>query len=162
MKYRFFAPWDWIVSLVTVLLLSFFGGLLFFTEQNLIPQIMYICIILICALFGVYGYTIQNESIHIIRLGWKKRIKITDIKKVEFIPNAMKKSIRTWGIGGAFGYIGYFNNRILGKYKAFATNRKNTVILYLNSKENLYVLTPDKPEAFIECLKKQMPNCICE
>ncbi len=156
MKHWFFATWDWKVSIITILFLSLFGGLLFFTEQNLIPRIMYVCIVLICALFGVFGYHIKDDELRIIRLGWVKTIKFTDIKKVEFKPNAMKRSIRTWGIGGAFGYIGYFSNRILGKYKAFATNTNNTVLIYLKHNDYIHVVTPDNPKDFIECLKSYL------
>ena len=111
-------------------------------------------IILGCAAYGVYGYSIQDGKLLVLRLGWAKEIPFSEIIDVEVKPNAMMGSIRTWGIGGLFGYIGYFRNRILKSYKAYATHRRKTVVV--STKAHLIVVTPDDPEAFAASLKESI------
>ena len=64
-------------------------------------------------------------------------------------------SLRTMGIGGLFGFVGYFHNEILGSYRAYATNELNTVVLVFDGET--IVVTPDDPEAFVEAVKAASP-----
>ncbi|WP_445665879.1 PH domain-containing protein [Fodinibius sp. AD559] len=59
---------------------------------------------------GIFGYHIQDGQLKILRLGWSKDINLSEIESVEFKPHAMTGSVRTFGIGGMFGY---FRNSIL-------------------------------------------------
>ena len=110
---RFKAPWDPLlismtVGIVTLLILvGALTGILWMMLLNW-------GIILICVALGVYGYSIQNGELQIVRLGWSKNIRFADIRWVENKPIAMMGSLRTLGIGGMFGYIGKFKNSILG------------------------------------------------
>ena len=63
-------------------------------------------------------------------------------------------SLRIAGIGGVFGYIGHFKNRILGNYKAYATHRRKTVVILTNKNEQI-VITPDDPELFVQVLREE-------
>ncbi len=60
-------------------------------------------------------------------------------------------SIRAMGIGGLFGFVGYYRNEILGTYKAYATNEFSTVVLDLSGEK--IVVTPDKPDEFAEAVE---------
>jgi len=64
----------------------------------------------------------------------------------------MMGSLRLFGIGGFFSYCGSFKNRVLGSYKAYATHRKNTVVITTKEGEKI-VITPSNPELFVEELK---------
>ena len=153
---RFNAPWDLLLIVITILVLSLLISISFYT-QSLAPVILNSLIILFAASFGVYGYRIEGSSLKIIRLGWSKEIQLFDIKEIDFKPQAMRGSIRTWGIGGLFDYIGYFRNRTLSSYKAYATHRKKTVVITTNRNEQI-VVTPDSPEEFVQSMRVAILN----
>ena len=124
--------------------LAFIGGIF--------SVIMAIVFISFGVFFGVYGYSLQPQELRIIRLGWSKDIPYNDIVDIEYSPDAMMGSLRKFGIGGFFSYYGMFKNRVLGDYKAYATHRKNTVVITIKSGKKI-VVTPSDPERFVEELK---------
>lgn len=154
LRKNFRAPWDFTLITVTSFVVVGLLALNFYT-QSLVPTIFTFGIIIITAAFGVYGYKIEDKTLVILRLGWSKRFQLSDIKSIDYKPIAMAYSIRTWGIGGVFGYIGYFKNRTLSNYKAYATHRRKTVVIVLKNKSQI-VVTPDNPEEFVESLKASL------
>lgn len=70
-------------------------------------------------------------------------IDITKIKSA-FIPDidSMRFTIRTFGNGGLFGYLGLFYNPAYGKMKWYATRRDNYIMLIMQDNTKI-VLTPD-------------------
>jgi hypothetical protein len=148
---QFKAPWDWLLITITTVCLTllFIGG---FLSQNLAIIILLTGISLLAASLGVYGYSIHDQLLEIKRLGWSTHIDLSDIKNIEYSPNAMSGSLRLLGIGGVFGFIGYFKNRSLGKYRAYATHRQKTVIITTNMNDQI-VVTPDDPQAFVQSVK---------
>lgn len=153
MRHQFKAPWDFKLIMMTSLILLILIGPLFMKPGASISLLL-TAIILICAAYGVYGYSIQDNKLKIIRLGWSKDIELSTIKNVEAKPHAMMGSLRTWGIGGLFGYIGYFKNSILGNYKAYATHTEKAVLI--ETADQKYIVTPDDPAEFIKSLKHEL------
>lgn len=151
MKTQFRAPWDGMLITITTVIVILLIGLDSFTD-SLISMVISWSIILGSAVFGVYGYSLQDGKLRILRLGWSKDINLSDISKVEVKPDAMVGSLRKWGIGGLFSYLGYFSNQILGSYKAYATHRKKTVLITTKN-DGLIVVTPDDPHSFTETIK---------
>ena len=150
MKKQFRSSWDFLLIGMTFLIsaaliaLAFIGGIF--------SVIMAIVFISFGVFFGVYGYSLQPQELRIIRLGWSKDIPYNDIVDIEYSPDAMMGSLRKFGIGGFFSYYGMFKNRVLGDYKAYATHRKNTVVITIKSGKKI-VVTPSDPERFVEELK---------
>lgn len=146
----FKAPWDWLLILmtsgVTILLL----GLNYYTP-GIVSTLITWSIILGALGFGIFGYHIEDKQLKILRLGWSKNIDLSEIISVEFKPHAMTGSVRTFGIGGLFGYVGYFRNSILKSYKAYVTHLGKTVVL--RTKEGEIVVSPDDPEVFVTSIK---------
>lgn len=153
MRKQFKAPWDLKLTAITTILGVVLIGILFYIP-GLWPSLLILGILLGCAAFGVYGYSIQDGKLKIIRLGWATEIQLSAIQKIEQKPHAMMGSIRVFGIGGLFGYIGYFKNSILGKYKAYATHSDKTVLII--TKNARIIVTPDDPLEFTESLKESM------
>lgn len=154
MKQQFRAPWDVLLIGITTVVIAILVGLDYATSGP-IPTIITWSIILGTAAFGVYGYSIQDEGLRILRLGWSKDIPFSSIHKIEYVPNAMLGSIRTFGVGGLFCYLGYFKNRVLGQYKAYATHRKRTVLLTTQDKDQI-IVSPDDPDSFVQTMKEAM------
>ncbi|SMO66710.1 PH domain-containing protein [Gracilimonas mengyeensis] len=154
MKKQFRAPWDLLLTSLTVIVIAVLIGINYATP-GLITTLITWGIILGTAAFGVYGYSVQNEKLKILRLGWSKDLSFSSIKKIEYTPNAMLGSIRTFGVGGLFCYLGYFKNSVLGSYKAYATHRKRTVVVTTQDDDQI-VLSPEKPKDFVETIKERM------
>lgn len=104
-----------------------------------------------CVLFTIRGYSITNGSLFVKRLFWSNKIDLIRLRDIKINPEAMAKSIRTFGNGGLFSFSGRFRNSELGAYRAFATDPKKSVILRFTDKT--IVVTPDKPEDFSNAIK---------
>lgn len=148
---QFRAPWDLKLIAITSGVIIIFGGLNYATP-SLWSTILLWSIILGSATFGVYGYSIQDGKLKILRLGWSKDINLSEIDNVEEKPNAMLGSFRRFGIGGLFGYIGHFSNSILGRYKAYATHSNRTVVINVDNEQ--IVISPDNTEEFVVALRQ--------
>lgn len=103
------------------------------------------------ALCTVRGYSITPDTILIHRLCWKTKLSRQGLESAEFQPGILRRSIRTFGNGGLFSFTGWYYNRTLGGYRAYATDIRRTVVLRLQGKT--IVLTPDEPERFVSELK---------
>ncbi len=157
-KYQYRAPWDFLLIIITSAVVVLLVGVNVITASITgIPTIIAIAVVLGCAAFGVYGYSIQDGKIKILRLGWSKDIPINDIKSINYMPNAMLGSIRTFGNGGVFGYIGHFRNGILGNYQAYVTHRIMTVVIRTKDNKH-YVISPDDPEQFVSSMGEFISN----
>jgi hypothetical protein len=94
-------------------------------------------------MYSVHGYSLRGGKLLIHRLGWATKYELSELEECHVIPNAMMGSMRVFGNGGLFGYTGLFRNAILGRYRAFATRRKNCLILKFG--DTTVALTPDEP-----------------
>ncbi len=77
----------------------------------------------------------------------------SEIKNIQLIDNQkLKGSIRTFGVGGVFGYFGQFLNRDLGCMTWYATQRDHNAVLIELTNNKKIILTPDEPEQFVQQL----------
>ncbi|HNP64376.1 MAG TPA: PH domain-containing protein [Woeseiaceae bacterium] len=104
------------------------------------------------ALFMIRGYELTKDKLLVRRLGWKSVVDLSGLKGVEINPDAMKRSLRSFGNGGLFCFAGKFWNRELGSYRAFATDPRLAVILRLATRT--IVVTPDDPTKFKSQLER--------
>ena len=103
-------------------------------------------ILLSAAFFVIRGYILMEDTLLVQRLGWASRIDLSDLNAAETDPEAMTRSIRTFGNGGLFCFAGKFRNKKLGSYRAFVTAPKRSVILRFT--DRTIVVSPEEPEAF--------------
>ncbi len=159
----FNAPWGtsikWITALCTVILLgipliSYFSGPLNDTVWILGLMVLPLSIFIITSFFMIQGYTLSGDILLIQRLGWQSKLNLRNLMSAEIDPEAMSRSIRTFGNGGLFCFAGAFRNKKLGSYRAFATDPKRSVILKFPNRT--VVVTPDQPDVFITTVKKQI------
>jgi len=112
-----------------------------------IPFLFFISIL--CFILKPSCYILEDETIIIHRIFKDVKILRSDILKVELVPaEKLKWSIRTFGVGGLFGYFGKFYNRNIGSMTWYATQRENFVLIK-TSKNNI-IITPDEAEDFVE------------
>ena len=94
-----------------------------------------------------YNLTLDKLIIH--RLFMDVKIERNNIKSLELIDKEkISWSIRTFGVGGLFGYYGKFANTKLGSMTWYAT-RKDKMVLVQTIDNRKIILTPDNPDKFI-------------
>ena len=159
MTHTFNAPWGKALLIMTLLASILLLGMpLFALLKDFgqaapryiligIPLIIYIP----CLFFIIRGYEVSDKVLYVQRLVWKTKVDLQHLRDVTVNPDAMKKSIRTFGNGGLFSFSGWFKNSTLGSYRAFATDLKNSVVLQFT--DRTIVVTPDRPNEFSELLK---------
>jgi hypothetical protein len=101
---------------------------------------------LLSAAFMVRGYVVTGGFLCIKRLGWVTRLDLSRLTSATVDPNAVERSVRIFGNGGFFSFTGWFRNKKLGSYRAYATDTKKTVVLRFA--DQTVVITPDDPERF--------------
>lgn len=118
----------------------------------LVGAIVPIVILVGAAAFTVRGYSIQNGTLLIHRLGWSSHVPLSSLTGVETDPTALQESIRIFGNGGAFGFSGWAYHSRLGRFLVYATDPSRSVVLRFPQRNVL--ITPEDPALFIEEVKK--------
>lgn len=109
-------------------------------------------------LYRPINYYLTDEHLIIHRPVKDVIIKRQNIKKVERInEKQMKWTVRTFGVGGFFGYYGKFVNSKFGNMTWYATRRDRTILIETIDNKHL-VVTPDEPDEFIKQLSTQVVN----
>ncbi|SOD11871.1 PH domain-containing protein [Pedobacter xixiisoli] len=102
--------------------------------------------------FSPTGYIITADEIMIRRPLTNVRIKRVDIERVELVEEqTMNGALRTFGVGGLFGYYGGFANTSIGRMTWYAT-RKDTAVLLRTVNDKKIILTPNERQQFVNHL----------
>jgi hypothetical protein len=105
-----------------------------------------------CALFTVRGYRIAGRTLLVKRLFWWTPISLEGLRDALVDPEAMRKAVRICGNGGMFSFSGWFWNKRLGRFRAYATDLRRTIVLTFPDRR--IVLSPDQPDAFVAALTR--------
>jgi hypothetical protein len=150
------APWGGLLKAMTlfcaVILLGIPATVLIQTGRVPLPTLLPPAVLIAAAFFMIRGYELRPGRLAVKRLGWESRIDLAGLQSAEFDPSAMSGSIRTFGNGGLFCFAGWFRNKKLGSYRAFATDSARSVVLKFPKRT--LVVTPGDPEAFVNALSK--------
>jgi hypothetical protein len=130
------------------------------TAQHVPGAISWVSVLPVLILLGavpftIRGYGIGSDCILVHRLWWSTVLPRAGMVSAVVERDAMRGSLRTFGNGGAFSITGFYYNRRLGSYRAFVTDPHRTVVLRYASRR--VVLSPDKPEEFVEDLALGRP-----
>jgi PH (Pleckstrin Homology) domain-containing protein len=103
----------------------------------------------IAFVFRPINYNITNDKIIVHRLFMDVKIDRAQIKSVQLLDKGkIDWSIRTFGVGGLFGYFGKFANTKLGSMTWYAT-RRNRAVLVRTINDKKIILTPNDPDKFV-------------
>jgi len=109
----------------------------------------FILILLFTYGFSPKGYALEDGQFTVWRPFKAKQFQISDIISVTAVEKKnLKGSIRTFGVGGLFGYFGLFRNSTYGNMVWFATRRDRFVVIERSNGKTI-VITPDDPAAFV-------------
>lgn len=99
--------------------------------------------------FRPIGYELTTGELIICRPIKNVRISIKQIRNVELVDRKdMGIAIRTFGVGGLFGYYGKFASTKLGNMTWYGTRTKGTVLIHTYDNKKI-ILTPDDINNFI-------------
>lgn len=115
-------------------------------------SILPLLIVVGAALFTIRGYSVTNDAILIHRLFWDTKLSRQGLLSADLDPDAFRGAMRTFGNGGLFGFMGWYQSSHLGSFRAFATDSARTVVL--RYAENAVVVTPDQPDRFVQDLSQ--------
>ena len=147
-----------ITSISITLLFAFMAIFLFPLLQHESFCVTVLTIVLIIATYIISlgysprGYQIIEDMLVINRLFYNAKFERRKIEKVEMLSNEqMGFAIRTFGVGGLFGYFGYFSSKNQGSMLWYATQREKFVMIHLEGNKKI-VLTPDDAVGFVSDL----------
>jgi len=119
--------------------------------------IIILSVVIIPALYTPIRLSVTNEKIILRRIAGKIEINLDNVYSVAKISKReISHSIRTFGSGGLFGYLGQFRNKLIGDYTMYATERQNLV--YITATKGKYIFSCSKPHEFIELVNKKTKN----
>jgi len=164
------APWSTALKVI-----SFFGSILLvgggISAVQAIPQGTHVpyaeavgtvvafvppAIAVFALLFVVVGYELKPRQLHIRRLLWSTQVSLNGLQRIHADPAMMKCSTKVMGNGGLFSITGLYQNRVLGRYRAFVTNPEYAVALFLP--DRIIVISPEDPEAFMQAICSRFPK----
>jgi len=110
----------------------------------------------VAGFFTVRGYALDDTQLSVRRLLTSTRIPLVGLRRAWIDPTVCKGSLRVMGNGGLFSFTGWFQNKRLGRYRLFATDFRNAVVLKFP--DRTIVVTPAEPHAFVEHLHHVIPG----
>ena len=156
MKYK--ASLDKLAWIVTIIVTILFVGAaalqlaLIKQMDSIVPATISIGLLLIYAIafaFRPAGYTVSNDQLIIHRPVKDVKIMKSDIQNAQVITKKdIGWAVRTFGVGGLFGYYGKFANSTIGNMTWYATRRDKPVLITTADNKKI-IVTPDEPEQFV-------------
>ena len=164
---RFRARWSVTVWVMTLLILALAAYLLILGFSSMpgddfqrLMGLIFAGILGIAVLFAPRAFYVTKDSVIVKRSGTDLVIKIQDIDQIRRIRlREFGFSIRTFGVGGFFGYYGKFYSRQIGSHNAYATNCKSLVLIQCTNGKK-YVLSPEHADKFVEMVKRNIQHKI--
>jgi hypothetical protein len=98
--------------------------------------------------FMVRGYLLTDKDIEVQRLGWRTLLPLAGLVAVTGEPQGLRGSVRLFGNGGLFVVSGWFWNKRIGRFRAYATDPARAVLLRYRDGAQV-VLTPHDVQHFI-------------
>ncbi|ABS26642.1 PH domain-containing protein [Anaeromyxobacter sp. Fw109-5] len=160
--HRFRAPWDRALRFTSALALAVLAAaagttLLTAARQGWRPALVALSILVALVPLAVWAlapreFVIGAGFLRVERNAWPARlVPLRAITAAEpLAPAAMRGALRLLGTSGLFGHYGLFRSRALGRFRMYATRGSGLVLVRAGTVQ--YVLSPDRPEAFLATL----------
>ena len=153
--------WDTLTKIVTVAVTVLYIGIflnIFMKESDLSQGSTYVIGAILILSYGItyafrpIDYQVTPDQLIIRRPLKDVVIQRSDIAKIEALESdRLRWSLRTFGVGGLFGYFGKFYNPKIGSMTWYATRRNNAVLIKTAKGKNI-IVTPDEVGGFVGAL----------
>jgi hypothetical protein len=153
--------WGTGVILITFISLFFTIGCVVFVLLSHAPSVVWqwgIAGVLIASVLWVTTWTpislsLRGDQLVMKQLIGRITIPVDTIENIQPIDSTwLKGSIRLFGSGGLFGFLGRFRNATLGRYTMYVTAQKN--LLLIQNPEKTFVFNARQSADLIAMVKK--------
>lgn len=122
---------------------------------SLVAALICLLIYVTAFIFRPLRYSITAEELIIHRPLWNVRLKRSRIRSAVLVDKSLVQgSIRTFGVGGLFGYFGEFANFAVGRMTWYGT-RMDRIVLVTTVFKKKIILSPNEAERFVGELMSQ-------
>jgi len=159
---RFSAPWDSLLKLLTPLVCLLPAAIAVLPPYEplwtLLLKLMLVNLGPLCWLFSPRGYSVARGALLIHRPIGTIRIPLTGHEDARLVPaSELKGALRTFGVGGCFGYYGRF--QLNGEAQRwYLTDRARAV--RLATAAGVLLVSPADPAAFLKALHASGPGSV--
>jgi len=141
------------LTIILLVLLPLLAISSFFIRPQKLSISVLLTVVFIAVIFISYAFVpkriaLSSEQILIQNLFGAVVINLNEIKSIKILEKT-GFNLRTFGVGGLFGYFGYFNGRDVW----YVTNIYKKVKITLKSGK-IYMLSPENPEMFEAEIRK--------
>ena len=108
---------------------------------------------LICEGLAPQRLEISKNKLVILRRYKSITIRADEVLSVDKLPkNAMRGAVRTFGVGGFFGYFGRYYQGLIGHFQLYATSFDNLFLIRLANGKKIVISCsePEKMDYFAE------------
>jgi len=124
-----------------------------------LPIVLGLILLAFGILFGAYlfaprGFGLTSEGVLVSRPVRSFIIPYREIVEAKPLDRLTWLGVRLWGSGGLYGFYGLYHLAHIGKAWVYATRRKH--LIYLKTRVETYVLSPDPVEKFLQNLLQQL------
>lgn len=150
MKNRYPSHMDQFTTVLTIGIFAVvaiaLGSVLFTTAITLLPLTIALFVIIGFAAFyvaSIQAVVVTDSAVIVERKVGERVYPLREIGEVRPITDELDYSLRLFGNGGVFGYMGWFRSRALGTYQANANRRDSRILLTFKDNKKL-VLSADQ------------------
>lgn len=149
-----------VTTAISALFIAIISAQISYAKEEGLPVLVFTTIILAGIYFAVFlfrpvNYILTNDALIIRRPLASITIARNEIISVQHLEKEkLKWVIRTFGVGGFFGYWGKFFNASIGSMTWYATRRDKAVLITTIHNKKI-ILTPDEPGNFVSDFTKQ-------
>ena len=158
MKIKSFFPWDFLISIITIVFNALFIFCVYdaFRTGVLAFEIISLCIIIIPILFLPIRLIVTDQKVRIIRLCGFVKIDVSDIKSCVIIKDSeefFNNGVRRFSSGGMYGILGHFKHDRLGKMRCFVTHREQCFLVKTKN-DRIFVISSPKREEIVSFINQ--------
>ena len=136
-----------ITTLYNLLILSMVYNA--FRSSIIVLEIISLFFLISPSFFIPLRLVVDEDSLKIWRPVGKVKIPLEDIKSCTIIEDnhsIFDKTIRTFGSGGLYGFIGHFKHDKYGKMRMFVTHTKQCFLIRMKDGRHFVVSSPKREE----------------
>lgn len=112
---------------------------------------------LFCYLYAPQAYIVESDKLSIIRPIGNIDLALNNFSSVRLVDKSeIRTLVRTFGVGGLFGYFGFYYSSSMGKLSLYTTQRKNLVLI--EQKEGRKVILSPDDASLVETLVSKLKN----
>ena len=121
--------------------------------ELILLNVIMLPIMIICEGLAPQRLEIYEKKLVILRRYKSITIHADEVLSIDRLPkNALRGAIRTWGVGGFFGYFGHYYTGLIGPFKLFATSMDNLYLIRLASDKKI-VISCSEPDILEKTFK---------